>query len=146
MGKQVTENCVLVFALIFKMSMLKISNLLINNWPITLSSVFYKTTSKEPAGVGPRATIFERVFFCLINIFSCLIWRICQNTGHSLHSSWVMGRGDWVGILGGNWHFRWGWFFFRWDLKTLCIKNSECKSQAKKKKMILIVLPTISHF
>ena len=24
------------------------------------------------------------------------------------------------------------WIFFRWDLKTLCIKNSECKSQAKK--------------
>ena len=35
-------------------------------------------------------------------------------------------------ILGGNWHFRWGWFFFRWDLKTPCIKNNEYESQAKK--------------
>ena len=37
-----------------------------------------------------------------------------------------------IGILGGNCHFRWGWFFFRWDLKTPCIKNSEYKSQVKK--------------
>ena len=39
-----------------------------------------------------------------------------------------------IGILTGNWHFRWGWFFFRWDLKTPCIKNSEYESQKKKKK------------
>ena len=32
-----------------------------------------------------------------------------------------------IGILGGNWHFRWGWFF-RWDVKILCLKNSEYKS------------------
>ena len=50
-----------------------------------------------------------------------------------------------TGILGGNWHFRWGGFFFRRDLKTSCIKNSECKSQAKKKKKIQIVISTISH-
>ena len=37
-----------------------------------------------------------------------------------------------------------GVIFFRWDLKTLCVKNSEYESQAKK--MILIVLSTISHF
>ena len=35
--------------------------------------------------------------------------------------------------------------FFRWDLKTLCIKNSENESQAKKK-MILILIAIISHF
>ena len=41
---------------------------------------------------------------------------------------------DQIGILGGNWHFRWELFFFRWDLKTPYIKNSEDKSQAKIKK------------
>ena len=35
--------------------------------------------------------------------------------------------------------------FFRRELKTPCIKNSEYKSQAKKK-VILIVNSTISHF
>ena len=29
---------------------------------------------------------------------------------------------DQIPILGENWHFRWGWFFFRLDLKTSCIK------------------------
>ena len=33
-----------------------------------------------------------------------------------------------------------------WDLKTPSIKNSKYESQAKKKKMILIVISTISHF
>ena len=39
-----------------------------------------------------------------------------------------------------NWDFGWelalqvGVIFFRWDLKTLCIKNSEYKSQAKNPK------------
>ena len=50
-----------------------------------------------------------------------------------------------IGILGGNWHCRWGWCFFRWDLKTPCIKNSEYKSQPKTKK-IPIVISAISHF
>ena len=39
-----------------------------------------------------------------------------------------------------------GLIFFRWDLKTPCIKNSEYKSHAKKKKKIPIVISTISHF
>ena len=52
--------------------------------------------------------------------------------------------------LRSNWGFGWEFalqvvvIFFRWDLKTPCIKNSECESQAKK--MILIVISTISHF
>ena len=54
--------------------------------------------------------------------------------------------GFWLGIgtLGGV-------DFFRWELKTPCTKNSEYKSQAKRKtnkqkKKILIVNSTISHF
>ena len=43
-----------------------------------------------------------------------------------------------IGALGGG-------DFFRWDLKTPSIKNNEYKFQAKKK-MILIVISTISHF
>ena len=39
-----------------------------------------------------------------------------------------------------------GVIFFRWDLKTPCIKNSEYISYAKMKKMIPIVISTISHF
>ena len=39
-----------------------------------------------------------------------------------------------------------GVIFFRQDLKTPYIKNSECDSQAKKKKKIPIVVSTISHF
>ena len=40
-----------------------------------------------------------------------------------------------------------GVIFFRWDLKTPCIKNSEYKSQVKKKKKKNpIVISTISHF
>ena len=34
--------------------------------------------------------------------------------------------------------------FFRWDLKTPCVKNNKCKLQAKKK--ISIVISTTSHF
>ena len=37
-----------------------------------------------------------------------------------------------------------GVIFFKCDLKTLCIKNNEYKSQAKK--MIQVVISTISHF
>ena len=37
-----------------------------------------------------------------------------------------------------------GMIFFRWDLKTPCIKNSEYESYAKR--MILIVISKISHF
>ena len=42
-----------------------------------------------------------------------------------------------IRILGENWHFRWGCFFFvvvffRWDLKTPGIKTREYESQAKK--------------
>ena len=37
-----------------------------------------------------------------------------------------------IRILGEKWHFRWGWFFSRCNLKTPCIKNSEYESQAKK--------------
>ena len=42
--------------------------------------------------------------------------------------------------LRSNWDFGWelaiqlGMIFFRWDFKTPCIKHSEYKSQAKKKK------------
>ena len=36
-----------------------------------------------------------------------------------------------IGIFGGNWHFGMG-DFFRWDLKTPCIRSSEYKSQTKK--------------
>ena len=49
-----------------------------------------------------------------------------------------------IAILGENWHFRWGWFFFKLELKISFTKNSECKSQAKQ--MILIVISTISDF
>ena len=35
--------------------------------------------------------------------------------------------------------------FFRWDLETPCIKNSEYESQKKKKK-ISIVISTVFHF
>ena len=45
--------------------------------------------------------------------------------------------------MGGNWHLRWG-DFFRWDLKTPSIKNREYES--KNKKMIPIVISTISQF
>ena len=65
----------------------------------------------------------------------------------------VIGGGGWVifqkvyieqiEIMGGNWHFRWG-DFFRWDLKTPSIKNREYES--KNKKMIPIVISTISQF
>ena len=41
-----------------------------------------------------------------------------------------------IGIFGWNWHFWWGVIFFRWDLKTPCIKNSDYKSQAKKNNSI----------
>ena len=46
-----------------------------------------------------------------------------------------------IGTLGGG-------DFFRWELKTPCIKNSEYKSQAEKKtkQKILMVNSTISHF
>ena len=49
-----------------------------------------------------------------------------------------------------NWDFGWELalqvrvIFFRWDLKTPCIKNREYKSQAKK--VVLILISTISHF
>ena len=46
-----------------------------------------------------------------------------------------------IEILGENWHFRWGWFFFMWDLK---IHRIEDESQAKK--VIPIVISTTSHF
>ena len=46
-----------------------------------------------------------------------------------------------IGILGGTLG---GGIFFRRDVKTLCIKNSEYKSETKK--MIPIVISTISHF
>ena len=45
--------------------------------------------------------------------------------------------------------------FFRWDLKTQCIKNSEYEPQAKKKKKMIPIListifyfwsPTVTHF
>ena len=49
-----------------------------------------------------------------------------------------------IEILGENWHFRWGWFVFMWDLKIHCIKDSEYESQAKK--VIPIVISTTSHF
>ena len=51
-----------------------------------------------------------------------------------------------IGILTGNWHFRWGWFFFRWDLKTPCIKNSEYESQKKKKRFRLYLHANIYFF
>ena len=35
------------------------------------------------------------------------------------------------GILGGNWHFRWG-YFFHVRLENSCIKNREYESQRKK--------------
>ena len=44
-----------------------------------------------------------------------------------------------IGTLGGG-------DLFRWDLKTPCIKNSEYKSQAKKKKNDSDCISTISHF
>ena len=37
-----------------------------------------------------------------------------------------------IAVLGENWHFRWGRFFFRLELKISFTKNSENKSQAKK--------------
>ena len=43
-----------------------------------------------------------------------------------------------IGTLGGD------DVFFKWDLKTPCVKNSEYKSQAKE--TIPIVISTISHF
>ena len=48
--------------------------------------------------------------------------------------------------------FLMGGDFFRWDLKTLCIKNREYKSiknseyKSQAKKMIPIVISTISYF
>ena len=64
---------------------------------------------------------------------------------------WVMGLGGWEGGGGAEPFFRMfklafqvGVIFFRWDLKFPCIKNSKYKSQAKK--IILIVISTISHF
>ena len=38
-----------------------------------------------------------------------------------------------IGILGGNWHFGWGWFSSggTWKFPT-CIENSEYESQIKK--------------
>ena len=34
-----------------------------------------------------------------------------------------------IGTLGGNWYFRWGVIFFRWELKTPCIKNLKQKNK-----------------
>ena len=50
---------------------------------------------------------------------------LCRRDGRDLSQ---------IGILGRNWHFTWRWFFFRWDLKTPCIKNNEYESQTSKQK------------
>ena len=52
-------------------------------------------------------------------------------------------RGDENGILGGNWHFRWG-YFFHVRLENSCIKNREYESQ--RKKMTPIVISIIPYF
>ena len=54
-----------------------------------------------------------------------------------------------IGGTWSNWDFGWELafqvvvIFFRWDLKTPCVKNSEYKSQTNK--MILTLICTISH-
>ena len=86
---------------------------------------------------------------CFPIAMCCLIVRrlnleIETNIVHTTHC--VIGAFKKVyieGILTGHVHFRWGWFFFRWDLKTPCIKK---KNTNLKQKMTLIVISTIYHF
>ena len=106
----------------------------------------YPRAESEDLHSYPLPLVYVHMFMCIsvfVYVYICVYvyLYICVYIVHTPPLPWViegwlshfseclykrdLGQ---IGILGGNWHFRWGWIF----LGGTWIKKSEYKSQAKK--------------